>query len=118
MVQDMQFLQVSEQNPSTVLNERNYNGSTPGVDVPSDVFSVKGLQGSRRDILRYGSLGVALSCLYFAVTNRKAMQYASPKAIWNMLFAAQSPFSGPSEDGSRSARVQQFVNYLSDLESR
>ncbi|KAE8685022.1 putative Basic helix-loop-helix DNA-binding superfamily protein [Hibiscus syriacus] len=72
----------------SVLNERTYNGSTLGVDVPSDVFSVKG------------------------------NAIASPKAIWNTLFAAQNPFSGPTEDGSRSARVQQFVNYLSALESR
>ncbi|KAG4111649.1 hypothetical protein ERO13_D13G115500v2 [Gossypium hirsutum] len=119
MVQDMQFLQVTEQNPSRILNERTRNGSAPGVDVPSnEVFSLQGLQGSRRDILRYGSLGIALSCLYFAVSNWKAMQYASPKAIWNMLFAAKNPFFGPSEDESRSARIQQFVNYISDLESR
>ncbi|KAG8472641.1 hypothetical protein CXB51_034573 [Gossypium anomalum] len=119
MVQDMQFLQVTEQNPSKILNERTRNGSTPGVDVPSnEVFSLQGLQGSRRDILRYGSLGIALSCLYFAVSNWKAMQYASPKAIWNMLFAAKNPFFGPAEDESRSARIQQFVNYISDLESR
>ncbi|PPS02534.1 hypothetical protein GOBAR_AA18126 [Gossypium barbadense] len=119
MVQNMQFLQVTEQNPSRILNERTRNGSTPGVDVPSnEVFSLQGLQGSRRDILRYGSLGIALSCLYFAVSNWKAMQYASPKAIWNMLFAAKNPFFGPTEDESRSARIQQFVNYISDLESR
>ncbi|MBA0843648.1 hypothetical protein Goarm_000817 [Gossypium armourianum] len=143
MVQDMQFLQVTEQNPSRILNERTRNGSTPGVDVPSnEVFSLQGLQGSRRDILRYGSLGVALSCLYFAVSNWKAMQYASPRAIWNMLFAAKNPFFGPAEGfsgyhmfymisvmwhyltfvgtpyESRSARIQQFVNYISDLESR
>ncbi|TYH91789.1 hypothetical protein ES332_A13G137800v1 [Gossypium tomentosum] len=119
MVQNMQFLQVTEQNPSRILNERTRNGSTPGVDVPSnEVFSLQGLQGSRRDILRYGSLGIALSCLYFAISNWKAMQYASPKAIWNMLFAAKNPFFGPTEDESRSARIQQFVNYISDLESR
>ncbi|KAK5772018.1 hypothetical protein PVK06_048278 [Gossypium arboreum] len=119
MVQNMQFLQVTEQNPSRILNERTRNGSTRGMDVPSnEVFSLQGLQGSRRDILRYGSLGIALSCLYFAVSNWKAMQYASPKAIWNMLFAAKNPFFGPTEDESRSARIQQFVNYISDLESR
>ncbi|MBA0816298.1 hypothetical protein Gohar_000977 [Gossypium harknessii] len=43
MVQDMQFLQVTEQNPSRILNERTRNGSTPGVDVPSnEVFSLQG----------------------------------------------------------------------------
>ncbi|XP_022747672.1 protein SUPPRESSOR OF QUENCHING 1, chloroplastic isoform X1 [Durio zibethinus] len=119
MEQNSQFLQVSEQNPSIVLNERTYNGPTPGVNVPSEgVFSLEGLQGSRREILRYGSLGIALSCLYFAVTNWKAMQYASLKAIWNMLFAAKSPFFEPNEGETRSARIRQFVNYISDLESR
>ncbi|XP_007031176.2 PREDICTED: NHL repeat-containing protein 2 [Theobroma cacao] len=119
MVQDSQFLQVSEQNPSTVLNEKTYNGSIPGVDAPSDgAFSLEGLQGSRREILRYGSLGIALSCLYFGITNWKAMQYATPKAIQNLLFGAKSPSFEPNEGESRSARVQQFVNYISDLESR
>ncbi|XP_022747673.1 protein SUPPRESSOR OF QUENCHING 1, chloroplastic isoform X2 [Durio zibethinus] len=114
MEQNSQFLQVSEQNPSIVLNERTYNGPTPGVNVPSEgVFSLEG-----REILRYGSLGIALSCLYFAVTNWKAMQYASLKAIWNMLFAAKSPFFEPNEGETRSARIRQFVNYISDLESR
>ncbi|XVF57595.1 hypothetical protein PTKIN_Ptkin06aG0217900 [Pterospermum kingtungense] len=118
MVQNSQFLQVSEQNPLTILNERTPNGPTPSVDVPGEgVFSLEGLQGSRREILRYGSLGIALSCLYFAVTNWKAMQYASPKAIWNMLFASKSPSSDSNEGESRSARIQQFVNYISDLES-
>ncbi|XWS42320.1 hypothetical protein CRYUN_Cryun16bG0004300 [Craigia yunnanensis] len=119
MVQDSLFWQVSEQNLLTIFNERTHNGPTPGVDVPSDgVFSLGELQGSRREILRYGSLGIALSCLYFAVTNWKAMQYASPKAIWNMLFAAKSPSFESNEGESRSARIQQFVNYISDLESR
>ncbi|KAG2406414.1 Protein SUPPRESSOR OF QUENCHING 1 [Vigna angularis] len=76
-----------------------------------------GLQGSRRDILRYGSLGIAISCLIFTLNNWKAMQYASPKAVWNQLFGVALP---PLEqkDNSRYDRIQQFVNYISDLESR
>ncbi|KAK6143862.1 hypothetical protein DH2020_024210 [Rehmannia glutinosa] len=82
------------------------------------IFSIGGFQGSRRDILRYGSLGIALSCLFFTVTNWKAMQYASPKAIWNLFFgASRSPF-GPKEEESHNERIQQFVNYISDLEKR
>ncbi|KAK6143850.1 hypothetical protein DH2020_024198 [Rehmannia glutinosa] len=82
------------------------------------IFSIGGFQGSRREILRYGSLGIALSCLFFTVTNWKAMQYASPKAIWNLFFgASRSPF-GPKEEESRNERIQQFVNYISDLEKR
>ncbi|KAL0375840.1 UNVERIFIED_CONTAM: protein SUPPRESSOR OF QUENCHING 1, chloroplastic [Sesamum calycinum] len=82
------------------------------------VFSIEGFQGSRRDILRYGSLGIAVSCLLFTVTNWKAMQYASPKAIWNLLLGASSPPFGPKEEESRNERIQQFVNYISDLEKR
>ncbi|CAN8241331.1 unnamed protein product [Cochlearia groenlandica] len=77
----------------------------------------EGFQGSRRDILRYGSLGIALSCAYFAATNWKAMQYASPKALWNALVGAKSP-SFTNQGEGRSNRVQQFVEYISDLESK
>ncbi|KAK3014291.1 hypothetical protein RJ639_008014, partial [Escallonia herrerae] len=55
------------------------------------------LQGSRRDI---------------------SMQYASPKAIWNLLFGVSSPTFEQREEKSRSLRIQQFMNYISDLESR
>ncbi|KAK7397113.1 hypothetical protein VNO78_18280 [Psophocarpus tetragonolobus] len=77
-----------------------------------------GLQGSRRDILRFGSLGIAISCLFFTLSNWKAMQYASPKAIWNGLFGVIQPPLEQKEDNSRDDRIQQFVNYISDLESR
>ncbi|KAI5658535.1 hypothetical protein M9H77_27328 [Catharanthus roseus] len=80
-------------------------------------YSFRGLGGSRRDLLRYGSLGAAVVCLLFAVNNWKAMQYASPKAIWNLLFGVRSPTFGQDEDESRSARIRQFVNYISDLET-
>ncbi|KAL1545981.1 Protein SUPPRESSOR OF QUENCHING 1, chloroplastic [Salvia divinorum] len=90
-----------------------------GKDSMADpIFSFGGFQGSRRNILRYGSLGIALSCVAFIVTNRKAMQYASPKAIWNSLFGAGSPSFGPKKEESRNDRIQQFVNYISDLEKR
>ncbi|KAF6155127.1 hypothetical protein GIB67_043095, partial [Kingdonia uniflora] len=75
------------------------------------------LQGTRREILRYGSLGVAVSCLLFATANWKAMQYASPKAILNLLFGVSRPSFGENEGESKSARIQQFVNYISDLEA-
>ncbi|OWM72419.1 hypothetical protein CDL15_Pgr018304 [Punica granatum] len=81
-----------------------------------NIPSTLGLQGSRRDLLRYGSLGVAISCLLFAVSNWKAMQYASPKAIWNLLFGVNRPFFGQDQGQYQDARVQQFVNYISDLE--
>ncbi|ESR46787.1 hypothetical protein CICLE_v10000268mg [Citrus x clementina] len=74
--------------------------------------------GSRREILRYGSLGVAFSCLFFTVSNWKAMQYASPKAIWNVLFGVNRPSFEQTEGSSQSERIQQFVNYISDVENR
>ncbi|CAK9158050.1 unnamed protein product [Ilex paraguariensis] len=76
------------------------------------------LQVSRRDIVRYGSLGIAVSCLFFTITNWKAMKYATPKAIWKLIFGVSSPPFGQNEDKSRSARIQQFVSYISDLEAR
>ncbi|XP_074264244.1 protein SUPPRESSOR OF QUENCHING 1, chloroplastic [Silene latifolia] len=81
-------------------------------------FSFLGLQASRRNIVKYGSLGISLSCVYFAVSNWKAMQYASPKALWNSIFGVNSPSFDPNDGDSRSGRVQQFVSYISDLESR
>ncbi|KAL8553826.1 hypothetical protein ACS0TY_002199 [Phlomoides rotata] len=86
--------------------------------VSNPIFSIGGFQGSRRNILRYGSLGIALSCLYFTATNLKAMQYASPKAIWNLFLGASGPPFGPKEDNFRNERIQQFVDYMSDLDKR
>ncbi|KAL2345612.1 hypothetical protein Fmac_006897 [Flemingia macrophylla] len=77
-----------------------------------------GLQGSRRDILRFGSLGIAISCLFFTLSNWKAMQYASPKAVLNLLFGVTQPSLEKKEDNSRDDRNQQFLNYISDLEGR
>ncbi|CAH2068733.1 unnamed protein product [Thlaspi arvense] len=78
----------------------------------------QGHLGSRRDVLRYGSLGIAVSCLLFTITNWKALQYASPKAIWNLLFGVSGNSFIRNEGASSSSRVKQFVNYISDLESR
>lgn len=83
-----------------------------------EIPSTGGLQGSRRDILRYGSLGIAISCLAFTVNNWKAMQYTSPQAIWNLLFGVTQPPMEYKADNSRSDRIPQFVNYIADLESR
>ncbi|KAK6911658.1 Haloacid dehalogenase-like hydrolase [Dillenia turbinata] len=46
-----------------------------------------------------------------------AMQYASPNAIWNLVFGVNSPF-GEKEGESQSGRVQQFIDYIADLEAR
>ncbi|EEF49975.1 2-deoxyglucose-6-phosphate phosphatase, putative [Ricinus communis] len=93
------------------------NGSFPNNIATND--SVGGLQASRRNILRYGSLGIALSCLFFTISNWKAMQYASPQAIWNLLFRVNKlDFEKNENTGKSQSRVQQFVNYISDLETR
>ncbi|XP_031266406.1 LOW QUALITY PROTEIN: protein SUPPRESSOR OF QUENCHING 1, chloroplastic-like [Pistacia vera] len=107
-------------NSSAMPKERTDNGPVQVVGATSDKnLSTWGLQGSRREVLRYGSLGVAISCLIFTVSNWKAMQYASLKAVWNGLFGVNRPSFDPNDgDSSRSARVQQFVNYISDVENR
>ncbi|KAF3670586.1 putative transcription factor-like [Capsicum annuum] len=82
------------------------------------VSSIGGVQVTRRNVVRYGSLGIAASCLLFTITNWKAMQYASPKAIWNLLFGTGSPPFGQKEDASSTHRIQQFVDYISDVDAR
>ncbi|XP_061371915.1 protein SUPPRESSOR OF QUENCHING 1, chloroplastic isoform X2 [Gastrolobium bilobum] len=118
-MQGSETLNNSVQSSSAVLSGKTDDGVgkiTSGTD--EGIFSIGGLQGSRRDILRFGSLGIAMSCLVFTLSNWKAMQYASPKAVWNLLFGVTQPPLEQKEGNSRYDRVQQFVNYISDLESR
>ncbi|KAF9669845.1 hypothetical protein SADUNF_Sadunf13G0006800 [Salix dunnii] len=120
-MQGPQVLHTSAQTSVALLEERTENGSILNQVATNDnVSSIKGLQGSRRDIVRYGSLGVALSCLYFTVTNWKAMQYASPKGVWNKLFGVDSPSFEQNESigNLKSSRVKQFVKYISDIETK
>ncbi|XP_015570646.1 protein SUPPRESSOR OF QUENCHING 1, chloroplastic isoform X1 [Ricinus communis] len=116
-MQGPQVLHTSEPTSAAMLEERPDNGSFPNNIATND--SVGGLQASRRNILRYGSLGIALSCLFFTISNWKAMQYASPQAIWNLLFRVNKlDFEKNENTGKSQSRVQQFVNYISDLETR
>ncbi|GKV01403.1 hypothetical protein SLEP1_g13958 [Rubroshorea leprosula] len=118
-MQGPQVLHAPAQNSSAMVKERTDNGSVLDRDVANvGTSTLRGLQGSRRDILRYGSLGISLSCFFYAITNWKAMQYASPKAIWNLLFGVKSPSFKQNEGDSQDERIQQFVNYLSDLEAK
>ncbi|XP_015874923.3 protein SUPPRESSOR OF QUENCHING 1, chloroplastic [Ziziphus jujuba] len=115
----MQGPKILSQNSSAALKQSTDSLLVQNVGAANDgVFPIGGLQGSRRNILRYGSLGIAFSCLLFTISNWKAMQYASPKAIWNLLFGVNQPSFGQNEGGSRNARIRQFVNYISDLETR
>ncbi|KAK7284430.1 hypothetical protein RJT34_19176 [Clitoria ternatea] len=111
-MQDTETPNNSPQSLSAMLAGNTTSGTDKGI------LSTGGLQGSRRDILRYGSLGIAISCLVFTLSNWKAMQYASPKAVWNLLFGVTQPPLEQKEDTPRYDRIQQFVNYISDLESR
>ncbi|KAI6692331.1 hypothetical protein NL676_020041 [Syzygium grande] len=114
-MQEPQYYEASTQISSEMLKDRSdsikYSNN-------GNLSSTVGLQVSRRDLVRYGSLGVALSCLFFTITNWKAMQYASPKALWNLLFGVNQPSFWQGKGDSRYSRVQQFVNYISDLESK
>ncbi|XP_059652279.1 protein SUPPRESSOR OF QUENCHING 1, chloroplastic isoform X2 [Cornus florida] len=118
-VQGPQYINSSAQSTPALVKDRTESGSFQDTYSKNEmVFPIGGLQGSRRDILRYGSLGMGIACLLFTVTHWKAMQFASPKAIWNLFFGVSSPPFEKNEGESRSARIQQFVNYISDLESR
>ncbi|GAU11447.1 hypothetical protein TSUD_344380 [Trifolium subterraneum] len=90
--------------------------TTSGTD--EEILSTGGLQGSRRDIIRFGSLGIAISCLVFTLNNWKAMQYTSPQAVWNLLFGVTQPSMEYKAGNSRSDRIPQFVKYIADMESR
>ncbi|XP_024024937.1 protein SUPPRESSOR OF QUENCHING 1, chloroplastic isoform X2 [Morus notabilis] len=116
-LQGSQVLRNLSQNSSGVLKEKTDNGPIQDTSSNNGVSLTGGLQGSRRDILRYGSLGIALSCLFFAISNWKVMQYSSPKAIWNLLFGVNQLSFGQNEGKSRSKRIEQFVKYIADLET-
>lgn len=76
------------------------------------------LQSSRRNILRYGSLGIAISCVFFTISNWKAMQYVSVKGVLGTFFADYKSAFGNNRGEPLPARLQQLKNYLYDLESR
>ncbi|XP_055816580.1 protein SUPPRESSOR OF QUENCHING 1, chloroplastic isoform X2 [Solanum dulcamara] len=117
------MVQESQSINDLALSSPEYNmaGSITELDnYPTSgvVSSMGGVQVARRNVVRYGSLGIAASCLLFTITNWKAMQYASPKAIWNLLFGTGNPPFQQKEDASSSQRIQQFVNYISDVDAR
>ncbi|XP_050225291.1 protein SUPPRESSOR OF QUENCHING 1, chloroplastic [Mercurialis annua] len=115
-----QVLYSSEQTSAAMLEATTDNVSIPNSFATNDKeLSVGGLQASRRNIVKYGSLGVALSCLAFTISNWKTMQYASPQAVWNLFFGVDTPnFQRNGDIGKSQSRVQQFVDYISDLETR
>ncbi|PNH05466.1 NHL repeat-containing protein 2, partial [Tetrabaena socialis] len=90
-----------------------------------------GYRTTRRDVLKLGSLGGALACLYVAATRAKAMSFASPQALMNALmpppvraggdglgrFEPGAP-SGLGSGADSGDRVEAFKRYIGDLERR
>ncbi|GAB2287271.1 Protein SUPPRESSOR OF QUENCHING 1, chloroplastic [Dionaea muscipula] len=107
MIQGPQHVNTSVQASSVAIEKKRQSA-----------FSFGGLQASRRDALRYASLGISISCLFFTIRNWKAMQYASPKAVWNLIFGVSNPSLEQKEGELRYTRIQQLVDYISDLETR
>ncbi|WVZ56715.1 hypothetical protein U9M48_007207 [Paspalum notatum var. saurae] len=83
----------------------------------SPISKNEGLLGSRREILRYGSAGIAFSCLFVTIRNWKAMQFASPKGLLNFLMGGNSSVFAKNEGESLSSRVQRIKKYLAEFES-
>lgn len=108
-----------ENSSSKLLNEKANAAFVQEKNSTSEkVNFLGGLQGSRREILRYGSLGIGVSCLLFTISNWKAMQYASLKGLLNLFTGTNNPSFSQNEGKSRLSRIQQIKNYLSDLEVR
>ncbi|KAH9322715.1 hypothetical protein KI387_017354, partial [Taxus chinensis] len=82
-----------------------------------EVLLPGGLQASRRDLLRLGSLGVAGTCSLVAVTHWKVMSYISPKAILNALLGRGQPLLSQNDEISPTSRIQKFKSYISDVEA-
>ncbi|XP_038878874.1 protein SUPPRESSOR OF QUENCHING 1, chloroplastic [Benincasa hispida] len=120
-IQEPPFLQTSAQLPPQKYTAGIDAAAVQDLDAANDgSLPIGRLQGTRRDIVRYGSLGIAFSCLLFTITNWKAMQYASPKAIWNLLFGVNQPSfqNNGNSGGPVRDRIQRFMEYISEIESR
>ncbi|KAJ1297421.1 hypothetical protein BS78_01G374800 [Paspalum vaginatum] len=83
----------------------------------SPISKNEGLLGSRREVLRYGSVGIAFSCLFVTIRNWKAMQFASPKGLLNFFMGGNSSVFAKNEGESLSSRVQRIKKYLAEFES-
>ncbi|KAJ0979952.1 hypothetical protein J5N97_015426 [Dioscorea zingiberensis] len=120
-MQNLQSISAREHTSIELPNGEVNSGVVQNMNSISEHGNFLGwLDGSRRDILRYGSLGIAISCLVFTITNWKAMQYASLKGILNLFSGVDLSMFGQNEVVGEpgSSRMQQIKNYLSDLEKR
>uniref|UniRef100_A0A0E0NU55 Thioredoxin domain-containing protein n=1 Tax=Oryza rufipogon TaxID=4529 RepID=A0A0E0NU55_ORYRU len=110
---------ISSLKPSTeILNGATNAESAPSTNSASSIDdSREGLVGSRRNILRYGSLGIAVSCLIYTTRNWKAMQFVSPKGLLNYFTGGNSSIFASNEGEQLTSRVQQIKKYLADFET-
>ncbi|XP_015690862.1 protein SUPPRESSOR OF QUENCHING 1, chloroplastic [Oryza brachyantha] len=101
-----------------ILNGATNSESALSTNSPSsNDHSREGLLGSRRDIIRYGSLGIAVSCLIYTIRNWKAMQFVSPKGLFNYLTGGDSSIFANNEGKPLTSRIQQIKKYLADFET-
>uniref|UniRef100_A0A0D9VTA0 Thioredoxin domain-containing protein n=1 Tax=Leersia perrieri TaxID=77586 RepID=A0A0D9VTA0_9ORYZ len=101
-----------------ILNGATNAESAPSTNSASPVDRPhEGLLGSRRNILRYGSLGIAVSCLIYTARNWKAMQFVSPKGLLNYFTGGNSSIFSNNGGEPLSSRVQQIKKYLADFET-
>uniref|UniRef100_A0A0D9Z6B1 Thioredoxin domain-containing protein n=1 Tax=Oryza glumipatula TaxID=40148 RepID=A0A0D9Z6B1_9ORYZ len=101
-----------------ILNGATNAESAPSTNSASSIDdSREGLVGSRRNILRYGSLGIAVSCLIYTTRNWKAMQFVSPKGLLNYFTGGNSSIFASNEGEQLTSRVQQIKKYLADFET-
>uniref|UniRef100_A0A0D9VT99 Thioredoxin domain-containing protein n=1 Tax=Leersia perrieri TaxID=77586 RepID=A0A0D9VT99_9ORYZ len=94
-----------------ILNGATNAESAPSTNSASPVDRPhEGLLGSRRNILRYGSLGIAVSCLIYTARNWKAMQFVSPKGLLNYFTGGNSSIF--SNNGGSATYVPEFPRKL------
>uniref|UniRef100_A0A0E0KCW1 Thioredoxin-like fold domain-containing protein n=1 Tax=Oryza punctata TaxID=4537 RepID=A0A0E0KCW1_ORYPU len=105
---------ISSLKPSTeILNGATNAESAPSTNSASSIdHSREGLVGSRRNILRYGSLGIAVSCLIYTTRNWKAMQFVSPKGLLNYFTGGDSLIFASNEVFKRKSGPVGFLDLL------
>ncbi|KAI5075738.1 hypothetical protein GOP47_0009814 [Adiantum capillus-veneris] len=87
-----------------------------GGSMDGEVLLPARLPVTRRDALKYGSLLVALSTSYIALTHWKAMSYTSPRALFNAMIGLFQP--SVASGAVESDRTARFLSYIEDLEKR
>ncbi|KAL4547533.1 hypothetical protein Ndes2526B_g06777 [Nannochloris sp. 'desiccata'] len=77
-----------------------------------------GYKTTRRDALKFISLGGAFGSGYVALSRAKSLSYASPKALLNALLPQPSPTSLQNPADAPVDRVAAFKRFISDMENR